>query len=124
MAVYKGEWSCFSDVFYQFPDGVGEAQLVYASYEAEQYEGSALVVWAKDGQLWEDSSSHCSCNGLWDDGPSPEATSVEAFLMRPNQDRHLIAALFAWVQQSWEVKACERGAVLASPAGRAILLRQ
>ena len=77
------------------------------------------MVWAKDGQLWEDGSSHCSCNGLWDDGPSPEATSVEAFLMRKDQDPRLIAALVAWVQTTWHAKAGERGATLAVPTGRA-----
>lgn len=55
-------------------DGV---EVLLASYTYEHYSGSALVVFRKDGKLYEVNGSHCSCYGLegqWE----PEETSVEA----------------------------------------------
>ena len=51
--------------------------ILLASYTYEYYSGSALVVFRKDGELYEVNGSHCSCYGLegqWE----PEETSVEA----------------------------------------------
>ncbi len=57
-----------------------DGQIIYAAYEVDGYEGSSLVVWQQDGQLFEANDGHCSCNGL--DSWRPEATSAGALLMR------------------------------------------
>lgn len=56
-------------------------KILFAVYKQESYEGSALVLFERDGKLYEAGGLHCSCNGLegqWD----PEETSVEAMMMR------------------------------------------
>lgn len=57
-----------------------EDDIVYAGYTYEDYTGSALIVFTKDGEWWENNDGHCSCYGLeeW----APEKTSREALLMR------------------------------------------
>lgn len=56
-------------------------KILFAVYKTESYEGSALVIFAKDGKLFEVNGSHCSCNGL-EEQWSPEETSLEALRMR------------------------------------------
>lgn len=54
--------------------------VLFAAYECE-YEGKALVVFLRDGHLYEVNGSHCSCYGLedqWDE----EETTVEALRHR------------------------------------------
>jgi hypothetical protein len=42
-----------------------EPRYVYAMYDADGYEGSALVIYSDDGETFiVNSSSHCSCYGL------------------------------------------------------------
>jgi len=56
-------------------------RILFAAYENESYEGYAMVIFAKDGKLYEVNGSHCSCHGLegqW----TPEETSLEALKMR------------------------------------------
>lgn len=63
------------------PDSLDGATLLYASYFRENYEGSAFVLFIKDGELWEVNGNHCSCYGLeqqW----NPEETSPAALAMR------------------------------------------
>lgn len=57
------------------------AKIVLALIENYGYEESAIVVYEKDGRLYETNGSHCSCygfEGTW----SPEETSMEALRMR------------------------------------------
>ncbi len=56
-----------------------EDEIVYASYNIDGYEGSALIVWTHEGKLFSNYDSHCSCMGL--ENWSPEETSVEALKM-------------------------------------------
>ena len=56
-------------------------KILLASYGTGGYEGSAFVLFRRDGQLYEVNGSHCSCYGLenqWD----PELTTVEALRHR------------------------------------------
>lgn len=58
-----------------------DATVLFAWYEYENYEGASLVVFQKDGKLWEVNGGHCSCYGLegqW----KPEETSIEALVLR------------------------------------------
>lgn len=72
------------DVLKQFeaPKGaLDNSEVLFARYECEGYEGDALVVYRKDGKLWEVNGYHCSCMGLegqWE----PEETSPQALAKR------------------------------------------
>ena len=58
-----------------------DEEMVFAAYGGRSYEGSALVVFSRDGKLYEVNGSHCSCYGL-EDQWSPEETSIGALCMR------------------------------------------
>lgn len=52
-------------------------KFIVAEYAFGDYEGSAYVLFKRDGKLWEVTAGHCSCYGL--DGQwSPQETSKEA----------------------------------------------
>lgn len=62
-------------------DQLEGCQILFACYKTGNYEGSALVIYEKDGKLYEVHGSHCSCYGLenqWE----PEETSFEAIKIR------------------------------------------
>jgi hypothetical protein len=81
MAVYFDEWSSRDAVARDYgADTPAEHEIIYAGYTYEDYSGDALVVFARDGKLWENNVGHCSCNGL--DEWSPEETTAEALKMR------------------------------------------
>lgn len=59
-----------------------DQEVLFAGYQSQDYQGSALVLFSRDGKLYEVHGSHCSCYGLegqW----SPEETTWEAIAMRP-----------------------------------------
>ena len=59
-------------------------KIIFAAYTCEMYEGSALVIFSKEGKLYEVNGGHCSCHGLegqW----TPEETTLEALRMRDVQ---------------------------------------
>lgn len=66
------------------------AEVLFASYTDENYEGDAFVLFTRDGKLWEVHGSHCSCYGLSESdyyGSSqtqwqPEEVTAEAILHR------------------------------------------
>lgn len=54
-----------------------DLDVVFAAYGGGSYNGSAVVVFRRDGKLWEVHGSHCSCMGLehqW----KPEEATVES----------------------------------------------
>lgn len=59
-----------------------EKEILVASYEYEDYSGSAFMLFKKNGKLYEYQGSHCSCNGLEDGNFSAGETSWEALAMR------------------------------------------
>ena len=63
------------------PDFPTDEQIIVAAYEHEGYEGSAFVLFEREGKLFEAHGSHCSCYGL-EDQWSPEETTPEALRMR------------------------------------------
>lgn len=82
--VYRNEFSTKDDVISKFnapADALDGAEVIYADYTYEDYSGNAMVIYEKDGKLYEVNGSHCSCYGLegqwW-----PEETSWEAIAMR------------------------------------------
>jgi len=72
---YFGVFSSEKDVFSEFEtDYDKDVSILVAFYGCESYEGSAYVLFMKDGKLYEVCGSHCSCYGLegqWE----PEETS-------------------------------------------------
>jgi hypothetical protein len=76
-------------------------EVVFAAYGQGNYQGSALVLFKRDGNLYEANGGHCSCRGLegqW----SPEETSWEALVLRQldnyEYDQDTIDAFNALVQ--------------------------
>ena len=80
--VFDGDFDDEQDVIGAFEIDEKElrsAFILYATYESEGYEGSAFVLFERNGQLYEVHGSHCSCMGLegqWE----PEETSADALV--------------------------------------------
>lgn len=51
------------------------AEILIASYTYEDYEGSAFVLFRRDGKLYEIVASHCSCYGLSESNYSGDTTT-------------------------------------------------
>lgn len=84
MKIYYDNWSSLEEMCNDFcisPSSLEGVKVIYASYETPAYEGSAFVVFIKDGKLYEVNGSHCSCMGL-EDQWKPEETLVNALLER------------------------------------------
>lgn len=58
--------------------------IVVAAYEIDGYEGSAFVLFTRDGKLFENHGGHCSCYGL-EDQWAPEETTAAALRLRLDQ---------------------------------------
>ena len=69
-----------------------EEEIIFAAYGGGGYDGVALVVYERDGKLFEVNGSHCSCYGL-EDQWSPEETSKGALEMRVPYDKCITEAL-------------------------------
>ena len=66
-------------------DFPSDEEILFAWYDCADYSGSALVVYERDGKLFEVNGSHCSCYGL-EEQWKPEETSAEALGMRCVRD--------------------------------------
>lgn len=78
--MFFGDWSNLDDLIYNFKideSAVENLNILYAYYSYECYEGSAFIIFEKDGKLYEVHGSHCSCHGL-EDQWEPEETSIDA----------------------------------------------
>ena len=82
--IFLGNWEDEQDIINDFelePNALNGAFVLLAEYTTGGYEGSAFVLFERDGQLYEVNGSHCSCMGLegqW----SPEETSDTALVHR------------------------------------------
>ena len=64
------------------PEGFpSDDEILFASYGGGSYDGDAVVIYERDGTLYEVHGSHCSCYGL-EDQWEPEATTWAALAMR------------------------------------------
>lgn len=85
---YRGEFTCWNDVREGFDKGwvsgdgglrwasgaiksgpqepppVEPEEVIYAGYDIDGYEGSALVIYRQGGKVFEVTGGHCSCYGL------------------------------------------------------------
>ena len=85
---YFGSWSSWedmkNDIHVPTPppaDFPTEDEVIFAAYGGGGYDGTAIVVWERDGKLYEMNGSHCSCYGLDESMGGPEETSKEALGM-------------------------------------------
>lgn len=54
-----------------------EEQILFAVYDQPPYEGYSYVIFQKDGKLFDNAASHCSCRGL-EEGWGPQETTWKA----------------------------------------------
>lgn len=67
MSVYLGEFNDWADVVREFdlPPETPEPGDVFALYDTMSYEGDALVIIRRPGELFDVvEANHCSCDGL------------------------------------------------------------
>lgn len=82
--MYMGNFEDKNDVQQEFQCSDEEMEgvkILLAWYEYANYEGSAFVLFERDGKLYEVNGGHCSCYGLegqWD----PEETNVDVLRHR------------------------------------------
>jgi hypothetical protein len=83
---YHGSFTCREDIVAIYGDRVPpEPDIVYACMSEPDYEESLIVVFARDGRLFEIADSHCSCNGWDEDGDTwdaPDEVLVQQLLTR------------------------------------------
>jgi hypothetical protein len=53
-----------------------DEEVLFAGYVYESYEGSSLVIWTRDGEVYMDEGGHCSCNGLEGSFGAPDVTKT------------------------------------------------
>ncbi|MCZ2222476.1 MAG: hypothetical protein LC122_02480 [Chitinophagales bacterium] len=91
---YFGEFNSINDLYKEFyidESTIKDEEIVYASYDLGSYDGDSLVIFIRDGKLFEMNSSHCSCNGLeWNE---PTITNIEALNKRQCLPEEMIAVL-------------------------------
>ena len=76
----------FQDYNEDLTEEFKDISILFAVYSDECYEGTAFVLFHKDGKLFEVNGGHCSCYGLegqWD----PEETTLEALIHRTEKGR-------------------------------------
>jgi hypothetical protein len=75
-----------------------KSQFIVADLREESYDSALDIYWVEDGQLYEWTGGHCSCNGYEDYVDSFQnwdrlKVTVEAVLMRPYLDEDIRDAL-------------------------------
>jgi hypothetical protein len=84
--IFLGNFSCAEDVWREYeasPQDYPDIYFIYADYDTGDYQGASLVIFVRDGKLYEVNGSHCSCNGM--EGLfEPEETTFSALMFRPN----------------------------------------
>jgi hypothetical protein len=84
MSVFIAEFKDASSIIEEYKAPVGaldNANILLAWYGYGSYCGESIVLFERDGKLYENNGSHCSCYGLegqWE----PEETSWDALAMR------------------------------------------
>jgi len=80
-----------------------DINILFASYEYENYSGDAWVLFEQDGKLYEVNGSHCSCYGLegqWE----PEQVSLKEL------EHRLLSGTFGiddWSGNNFKQELCE-----------------
>ncbi len=105
MSAYRNEFSSWADVVSEFSEGCPGFQwgssvkcikgapakepeeVLWADYETEGYDGSALVIYRQGDKVFEVSGSHCSCYGLegqWE----PEEYDIATYIAAVEKRRY------------------------------------
>lgn len=82
--LFLGNFEDKEDVKREFnvtDDSLNGAFIILAWYGYGDYDGSAFVLFERDGKLYEVNGGHCSCYGL-EDQWDPEETTAKALLHR------------------------------------------
>lgn len=66
--------------------------FIVAQYSYEDYSGGSYCLFKKDGKLYENYGSHCSCYGLEEQWEPTEA-DIGAILLRLYKDYHFTPAI-------------------------------
>jgi hypothetical protein len=84
MATYFSGWDGVQDMFSDFHENpyLDDKDVIFAYYDQGCYDGTAFVLFLRNGKLYEVHGSHCSCYGL-EDSWDPEETTIEALRLRP-----------------------------------------
>lgn len=96
MGVFFDDWSDKDDIVCSFgwesakdrariTSDLEGAEVLFAAYDCGSYEGDAIVVYRRDGNIFEVHASHCSCYGL-EDQWCPEEASIKELKQRPSLD--------------------------------------
>lgn len=86
---YIGDFEDKQDVENSFALEAGElrdAFVLLAWYGGDCYDGSAFVLFERNGRLYEVNGGHCSCHGL-EDQWQPEETTADAIIHRVENGR-------------------------------------
>ena len=92
MEKYFGLFSGREDLENMWSGPLGDVTVIAAIYTDEDYCGDAMVVFRKEGKLYEAHCSHCSCNGL--EAWQPEETVYEALLDRLDRTEEYMQARY------------------------------
>jgi hypothetical protein len=93
--IYLNDWSDKEDVAGDFKnDDIKNLNILFADRQYQDYDGEALVLFEKDGKLFEVYGCHCSCYGL--EGQfEPEEVCLEALehsLKKGNYSRTIFSS--------------------------------
>lgn len=92
--MYVGDWSDWSDVSKNFtgtwdkpetPAIEEPNKVIFAGYEMDGYDGSAMVVYRHGRKYYTVEGSHCSCHGLegqWEPEEYPNKKTLIAALQK------------------------------------------
>ena len=87
--LFLGNFDNEEDVKREFAvkdDSLKDAFIILAWYGYGDYDGSAFVLFERNGKLYEVNGGHCSCYGL-EDQWDPEETSIEELAHRAKEGR-------------------------------------
>lgn len=71
-------------------------EVIFAAYGGDSYEGLAIVVYERDGQLYKVNASHCSCYGLEGQWKPEETTWAALGIRKLDEDGFDASVLAQW----------------------------
>ena len=114
---YFNSWETIDDIHEDFID-YGEwnegkrlkdfptdEEILFASYEQGGYDGDSLVLYRRDGKLYYNSASHCSCYGLEGQWNPDEVIPEQLAKMHEPDEDHGAEAIEAWKNLMREIGA-------------------
>jgi hypothetical protein len=84
-----------------------DEEILFASYETGNYEGDALVLFMRDGKVYQNEASHCSCYGLEDGWHPSEVLPEQLLKQRGPYEDHGEETVTAWKRVVNELNGIE-----------------